>query len=290
LVSQTKEYFIATKIHHKVLLSLTLGSVCLAVIGLLDLALHMHLTQSTPFLILSIMLPVLLLLLYGTLALGYRRTLLFLVLSAGIGFIAEAVSVNRVGAFGSNYVYQYTPLMAAEVPLLIPLYWAVFIYTSYNLATALLVWIGVGKPHRDHHNWYLLPFLILLDGLAVTAIDLVMDPVIVNSPDWRLVSWRWLDGGEYFGVPIGNFLGWFIVALSASGLFRIFEYVAPPYHAKLKQSYYILPVIGYAMLGLGFISKALELDMPVVALVGIAVMIPMVLANAVVFVSTQLHS
>jgi putative membrane protein len=40
----------------------------------------------------------------------------------------------------------------------------------------------------------------------MVAWDLSMDPV------WSTVmhSWIWLQGGAYFGVPVSNFLGWYL--------------------------------------------------------------------------------
>ena len=125
--------------------------------------------------------------------------------------------------------------------------------------------------------------LILLDSLAVTAIDIIMDPVIVNSPDWKIISWEWTNGGSYFGVPLGNFVGWFIVAMIVSTTYRSFEYMATSNPTSLERHFYILPVIGYGVLILGFCIKALELQLYEVAFIGLSVSLPLVIINFFLF-------
>jgi uncharacterized membrane protein len=52
--------------------------------------------------------------------------------------------------------------------------------------------------------------------------------------------WAWLDGGPYFGVPIGNFVGWFVVTVLVTGLFRLFEYYKPQQDLLLSKSIFLL--------------------------------------------------
>ena len=41
----------------------------------------------------------------------------------------------------------------------------------------------------------------------MTAWDLFLDPQMTTEG-----YWRWPNGGSYRGVPISNFVGWFVVA------------------------------------------------------------------------------
>jgi uncharacterized membrane protein len=208
-------------------------------------------------------LPALLVLWHLSLTLSMRRGLTLLGLAAGIGWLAEAVSL-RVGAFfGGLYVYHPVGTMLAGVPLIVVLYWAVFIYTGYNVTTSFLVWQGKPKPQRLAGNWRELVLLVLLDGLAVTAIDLFMDPIQVH-----VGTWHWLNGGVYFGVPLGNFLGWFLVTVAVTGLFRGWEYLKPRPSLVADRSVYLIPVLGYGVLGISFLVSALEHQMYTLAVVG----------------------
>jgi uncharacterized membrane protein len=39
--------------------------------------------------------------------------------------------------------------------------------------------------------------------------------------------WRWLDGGAYFGIPISNFIGWFLTAAAIFAVWRWIEACGP---------------------------------------------------------------
>ncbi|HEX8127948.1 MAG TPA: carotenoid biosynthesis protein [Pyrinomonadaceae bacterium] len=54
----------------------------------------------------------------------------------------------------------------------------------------------------------------------MTAIYLVIDPPAAN----QLGYWRWAEGGVYYGIPLSNFAGWFVVSLSIFALLRLPTY------------------------------------------------------------------
>jgi putative membrane protein len=62
-----------------------------------------------------------------------------------------------------------------------------------------------------------LPRLIkaALAALWMTAIDLVVDPLAAN----QLGYWRWAQPGAYYGIPLHNFIGWFVVSFIIFGMF-----------------------------------------------------------------------
>ncbi|TLZ69322.1 MAG: carotenoid biosynthesis protein [Methanobacteriota archaeon] len=49
-------------------------------------------------------------------------------------------------------------------------------------------------------------WLAPVDGLVATAWDLLVDPVAVRSQ-----FWTWISPPALYGVPISNFVGWFVV-------------------------------------------------------------------------------
>jgi putative membrane protein len=50
----------------------------------------------------------------------------------------------------------------------------------------------------------------------LTAFDLLIDPLASNGVGY----WRWAERGAYFGVPLKNFAGWFVVSLLAFTVLR----------------------------------------------------------------------
>ena len=55
----------------------------------------------------------------------------------------------------------------------------------------------------------------VIAGLAFTAWNLFLDPQMVL---WGL--WVWDQPGRYLGIPLVNFLGWFVVATALTALIR----------------------------------------------------------------------
>ena len=210
-----------------------------------------------------------------------RRGLAFILLAGFIGWAAEAVSLHYGTVFGGDYIY---PAQAGVfgVPLTIITYWAVFIYTGYWLVTTFLYWHGRQKPSRKQGNLLPLGLVVLADGLAVTAIDLFMDPVSV-----RAGSWTWVDGGPYFGVPIGNFVGWFCVTVIVTGLFRLYEYYSPQREPKIDKSVLLLPVLGYLLVGINFLVGAISYDLLPLAAIGTAIVILPALINLALYARSK---
>ena len=86
--------------------------------------------------------------------------------------------------------YLVAPL---DIPIAIGLGWAAVIYAGVATARSL------GVPRVSF------PGFVALYALHV---DLAMDAVAIRVP-----YWVWTPPGPWFGVPYGNFFGWFCVAL-----------------------------------------------------------------------------
>jgi uncharacterized membrane protein len=145
----------------------------------------------------------------GALDLGWRRTLLFGTWVWPLAWLSE-FSSTRIGVpFG---LYHYTgltrgrELFLADVPLMDPLSFTFLAYASFCVARAAL--------GRRAGPWR----LALLGGVLMMLLDVVIDPVAVRGERWFLGRlFYYPDGGVYFGVPLSNFAGWFIVGALGIG-------------------------------------------------------------------------
>ena len=79
--------------------------------------------------------------------------------------------------------------------------------------------------NRDHHalrarddNWKTALKLIVLGAFLTMMLDVIVDPVATQGEKWFLGKIHYyVHPGWYFGVPLTNFAGWFLVALAIIG-------------------------------------------------------------------------
>lgn len=81
----------------------------------------------------------------------------------------------------------------------------------------------------------------------MVAWDLAMDPV------WSTImrGWIWLHGGPYFGVPVSNFLGWFLTVYVIYQLFALYLHRHPGSRSALPSSQIRIAVLFYGVSAIG---------------------------------------
>ncbi len=252
--------------------------ILLIIVKLLGDFLELKLEENfTWFRILFLVTPVIILLLHSFLTLTLGRGLFFVFLASATGLIMEYLGLRDGTIFGGHYIYK-PQLTFFNVPISVIAYWAVFIYVGYCLINSFLYGTNRNKPSYKNKKILLLPFLIILDAVVVTAIDLFMDPIQV-----KIGGWKWLEGGPYFGIPIGNFVGWFLVTIIVTGIFRVLEYFYPIKEEKYRKSVFVIPVLGYGILALSFALMASKYQMFSLILIGSLFMLPQVILNLIFF-------
>jgi uncharacterized membrane protein len=195
--------------------------------------------------------------LHGMMAWGAGRALLFIALSTSIGFGAEWLGMKTGMVFGR---YRYTeksgPRLFKTVPVFVPLMWCVIAYVGFwtarmifpNGATEQAVFIGTAS-------------------MLATAWDMVADPVVVHEG-----AWIWERPGEFYGVPVTNFLGWFV---TAAVIFAAFTVLGGKSVFKAGFSPWMgwLPAAGYVILTGVFSYAAFERKLVLPGTLGVAVML-----------------
>lgn len=180
--------------------------------------------------------------------LGWKPALRMLGVSMVIAYVLEEIGVHTGIVFGR---YYFTPLMGPKldvIPIVIFCGWVVLIYISWVVTNLLID----GSPMPNRHTSYMIIFKAVVGALVITTFDLIADPIGAEN-GW----WVWLDGGSYFGVPIQNYVGWFIVAFVT--------YLVIGYLFKIKSAPYlelasmgvrrlsIAPLVIYGLSGLAFV-------------------------------------
>lgn len=220
-------------------------------------------------------------LLHGVRTIGVRRLTVLLLASGATGFAAEVVSLRFGTLFGSQYIYppeMWTGGILLGVPLAIPMFWSVYIYIGYSVVNSFVLWIGGEAPRRHRNNGRLLPLLLLADGIVVVAMDLFMDPLLAYRGNWV-----WAEKGAFFGVPVGNFAGWFMVTVLSTIWPRGWEYFFPREPTVAADTLRLMPVMAYAILAAGFAFYAAWIGEYALAVVGIFSMGLVVILNLLCF-------
>lgn len=106
------------------------------------------------------------------------------------GVVLEQLVILRF----ERYVYSLSEflLTVGDVPVVIGFGWGAIVYGGIALADELGI-TGRARP--------------AFVGLYALHVDLAIDAVAIRIP-----FWRWTPPGVWFGVPLGNFTGWFLVA------------------------------------------------------------------------------
>lgn len=127
---------------------------------------------------------------------GARWAAGFLALVSVVTFGAEAFGTHTGLLFGDYTYDDRLGPMIADVPLLIPLAWAMMAYP---------VWLAASRTFRR-------PAMRVLHASALlTAWDLFLDPQMVAEGHW---TWHEVDVSlpGIPGIPLSNYLGWFLVS------------------------------------------------------------------------------
>src|SRR3990170_3143306 len=140
-------------------------------------------------------------LLAGGLQLGLKRITVFTLLAFLIAFTSEYSSTRNGIPYG---------------PFMDSLSYSFLAYFSYSLALLLVSPVSrkgwrfelIAPPWHSRGVLFLAATLMMLQ-------DVVVDPVALRGSQWFLGQiFYYPDGGIYFGVPLSNFLGWFVVGLA----------------------------------------------------------------------------
>jgi uncharacterized membrane protein len=172
---------------------------------------------------------------------GVAGIAIFLVLCFGISNLFETLGVLTGFPFGH---YVYSDAMGPKLcvlPLLIgPAYFGAG-YTSWVLAGILL-----GEIDR------------VPDRLAVVARPVVAAFIMVGwdvcfDPGSSTLDrlWIWQKGGGYFGVPLTNYLGWYLTVFVFLFLFSL--YLARPQEAavpRLSSACWAQPAVQFLVMAL----------------------------------------
>jgi putative membrane protein len=161
---------------------------------------------------LHIFLPLGFALVHGARLYGRRGMGVFCALGLLVGNGLENLGVLTGFPFGHYYFTDGMGPKVFAVPILLGLAYLGMGYLSWTLGRLLVGATGRGLRGEQ------VVVLPLVGALVMVAWDFAMDP------SWATVLrlWVWRDGGGYFGVPLTNFIGWYLTVYVFFQVFALF--------------------------------------------------------------------
>ncbi len=199
-------------------------------------------------------------LLHGPKRYGMKTTLIFLVMAYAISTFMEDMSIRFGFPFG-NYHYNADYLISDDftqgmlpyidqVPFQVGIMYIAMVYFSWTIACIIL-------DHADRRldsnlNLVALP---AVGAFIMCQFDLVQDPVTSTYDG----IWIWENGGGVFGVPLVNFLGWYLTAFIIMFCFALYLRHCPQAMRNTKEQerkgFWVQPVILYFLIGFSYICQ-----------------------------------
>ena len=195
---------------------------------------------------------------------GWGRSLRLLALVFIVSLLFESVGVATGWVYGPyHYTDQLGPKFLGLVPYLIPVAWFMMSYPSFVIADRLVP--------SNWMRWQRILGVAAVGGLAMTAWDVIMDPIMVAGGNWV-----WDVKGAYFGIPLQNFWGWWLTVFSTFALYLWLSGKTTK-HAPIGFDRLVLE--SYLVTALGIVAAALVTGAGGLALIGFFAMLPWVVAG-----------
>jgi uncharacterized membrane protein len=147
---------------------------------------------------------------HGTKRYGKKNIIIFFLITWAVSFSFENLSIATGFPFG---FYHYSPSLGfLTVPLII-----IFAYFSIGYLSWMLSHVLTGQYSRKlkGKQIFIVPFIA---AFIMVMWDLTVDPISSTLQG----LWVWTNPGAYFGVPISNFFGWFIVVYIFFQIFALY--------------------------------------------------------------------
>lgn len=230
---------------------------------------------------------------------GTKQAVAFFVICILIGWFCEFIGHNYGWFFGRyNYTKTLGPAIGG-VPIIITITWSFIVYSSFMLIDWL---VGLRGEVRARSWWGKTLWSALIAAATATLVcawDLLVDPMATSGVWWTEAGknpwWYWFHGGPYLkelpgkeglgmpGVPIGNFVGWWLAPFFMVLIFMLFFNKANRAPASLLD---VVPLLAYFFIFFIVVIIVLEMNwsfdgMNQLALIGFFTMMPIILVSAV---------
>lgn len=153
-----------------------------------------------------------------SLNLGLKRTVLFGIAGYLITWLSEFSSIHNGIPYGHYFYMEETrnrELWVWGVPFMDSLSYVFLAYASFSMALLAISplrivngAIRILETKKIRHSLG----VTFLGAILMLYLDVIIDPVALRGDKWFLGKiYGYPEEGIYFGVPVANFIGWFLV-------------------------------------------------------------------------------
>ena len=189
-------------------------------------------------------LPLVFFLVHGSVNYRFKDVLVFGAITLVVSNIFENMSILTGFPFGH---YYYTDGLGPKlflVPILIGPAYIGTGYLSWMLARVIL---GGTEQRLPGYSIFTVPALA---SFLMVSWDLSFDPIASTINH----NWIWEQGGNYFGVPFSNFMGWFLTVFVVFQLFALYLRGRQNAYAQVQpvsREYWLQAIVFYGVTALG---------------------------------------
>jgi len=190
------------------------------------------------------LLPFVFVFVHGSLNYRFRDMLVFATITLVVSNIFENLSILTGFPFGH---YYYTDNLGPKLFLVPILIGPAYLGTGYMSWTLARILLGATEKRLPGQQVWAVP---VLASFLMVAWDLSIDPIASTIRQ----SWIWQQGGNYFGVPFSNYLGWFLTVFVFFQLFALCLRAQPNASTvtqPLSRGYWLLAVAFYGAIASG---------------------------------------
>lgn len=224
---------------------LTATSLILIVIGALNFGPLLGIDNSLNAYI-TLLGGVLFVMAHGWMALGSRNIIAFFLITVGVSFSLEVLGVATGWVFGP---YYYTDNLGPKILGVPPMIQAGYTAMGYASLMTARILLGLKEVPKKLSSILL---LTLVGTLIMVSWDVAMDPYQSTVSG----DWIWTTGGQYFGIGIHNYVGWFVTVFTFILLYQLYAArFAEKVQSGVKNSRYFWsqPMLYYGLIGLGIV-------------------------------------
>src|SRR5258706_2948985 len=189
-------------------------------------------------------LPLVFFLVHGSANYRFRDVLVFAAIALVISNIFENMSILTGFPFGH---YYYTDGLGPKLFLVPILIGPAYLGTGYLSWTLARVILGATEQRLPSYSIFSVP---VLASFIMVSWDLSFDPIASTINH----QWIWEQGGNYFGVPFSNFMGWFLTVFVFFQLFALYLRGRQNAYAQVQpvsRVYWLQAVVFYGVTALG---------------------------------------